>query len=45
MLQVRGLDRERREHKARLASARGEDADRLMMEIDRISKQIHELKQ
>ena len=45
MLQVRGLERERREHRMRLASARGEDADRVMKEIDRISKLILELKQ
>ncbi len=45
MLRVRGLDRERREHRSALASARGEEADRLMMEIDRISKLILELKQ
>ena len=45
MLRVRGLDRERREHRSRLASARGEEADRLMMEINRISKLILELKQ
>jgi DNA primase len=45
MLRVRGLDRERRENRSRLASARGEEADRLMMEIDRISKLILELKQ
>jgi hypothetical protein len=45
MLRVRGLDRERREHRSRLVSARGEEADRLMMEIDRISKLILELKQ
>jgi predicted transcriptional regulator len=45
MLQVRGLERERREHRMRLASARGEDADRVMKEIDRLSKLILELKQ
>jgi DNA primase len=44
-LQVRGLERERRACSTRLATVRGEEADRLMMEIDRISKQILELKQ
>lgn len=44
-VKVRALDRARREHRARLASARGDEANRLMAEIDRISKQIRELKQ
>lgn len=43
-VKVRALDRARREHRARLASARGDEANRLMAEIDRISKQILELK-
>jgi hypothetical protein len=41
----RCLHRARRDHGARLASARGDEANRLMAEIDRISKQILELKQ
>jgi hypothetical protein len=45
LLQVKGLERERREHRTRLATARGGEADRLMSEIERISKQILELKQ
>jgi hypothetical protein len=40
---VKGLERERRERRTRLATAQGDDANRLMSEIDRISKQILEL--
>ena len=43
-VKVRALERARREHSAGLASARGEEANRLMAEIDRISKRILELK-
>ena len=43
-VKVRALERARREHRAGLASARGEEANRLMAEINRISKRILELK-
>ena len=42
---ARTLERTRRSHRAALAAAKGDEADRLMAEIDRISKQILELKQ
>jgi DNA primase len=44
-LRSRTLERARRDHRARLAGAKGDEAERLMMEIDRISKQILELRQ
>ncbi len=44
-MKVRVLERERRDRRSALASARGDDANRLMSEIERISKQILELKQ
>lgn len=44
-VKVRALERERREHRAALAGARGDEANRRMAEIDRISKLILELKQ
>jgi len=40
---VKGLERERRDRRTRLATAQGDDALRLMTEIDHISKQILEL--
>jgi DNA primase len=43
-MKVKLLERLRRDHRTALASARGEEADRLLAEIDRISKQILELK-
>jgi DNA primase len=43
-MQVRGLERTRRDRRSRLASAQGEEADQLMSEIARISQQILELK-
>ncbi len=42
---VKGLERERRDRRTRLASARGDEAVRLLTEIDHISKQILELTQ
>ena len=42
-LKVRSLERARRELRARLAGARGDEVNRLMAEIDRTSKQILEL--
>ncbi|MFN8588018.1 MAG: DNA primase [Candidatus Eisenbacteria bacterium] len=45
MLKIRALERSRRERRARLGSAQGDDARRLLAEIDLISKQILELKQ
>lgn len=42
---VKGLERERRGRRTRLATARGDEALRLMSEIDHISKQILELTQ
>jgi DNA primase len=42
---VKGLERDRRDRRTRLATARGDDALRLMTEIDHISKQILELTQ
>ncbi len=43
-VKVRALERGRRERRAGLANARGPEADRLMAEIESISKQIVELK-
>lgn len=45
MLKVRALERSRRERRTRLASAQGEAVNRLMAEIDFLSKQIQELRQ
>lgn len=45
MLKVRALKRSWRERQSRLASASGEEANRLLAEIDLINKQILELKQ
>jgi len=44
-LKVKGLERERRDRRTKLASARGDEANQLMTEIDHISKQILELTQ
>jgi DNA primase len=44
VLRVKGLERARRDRRTRLGHARGDEADRLMSEIDAISKQILELK-
>ncbi|HTR96430.1 MAG TPA: DNA primase [Candidatus Acidoferrales bacterium] len=42
-LKVRCLERDRRERRTRLASAQGDEAQRLTSEINELSKQIHEL--
>ena len=44
-LKIRALERSRRERRTRLGSAQGDDAHRLMAEIDLITKQILELTQ
>ncbi len=44
-LKIRALERSRRERRTRLTSAQGDDAHRLMAEIDLITKQILELTQ
>ena len=45
MFRVKGLERERRDRRTQLSRAQGDEAGRLMAEIDAISKQILELKQ